>query len=98
MYYNICYDFVSENELSFIWLCVAIGILVILLAAAVAFIVFLKRHMPSVQYDKDNIECKSKCDKQKSVQNYENLTVLEESHQYVTINSEINDSLYQDLP
>ncbi|XP_078310127.1 uncharacterized protein LOC144618295 isoform X2 [Crassostrea virginica] len=86
----------NKNELSFIWLCVAIGILVILLAAAVAFIVFLKRHMPSVQYDKDNIKCKSKCDKQKSVQNYENLTVLEES-QYVTINSEINDSHYQEL-
>ena len=98
MYYTICYDFVSDNELSIIWLCVAIGILVILLAAAVAFIVYLRRHMPSVQHDKDNIECKSKWDKQKSIQNYEHLTVLEEGHQYVTINSEINDSLYQDLP
>ena len=54
---------------------------------AVAFIVYLKRQRPVVQHDKQK----------KSTQNYDNLTVLKETHQYATMNSETNDSHYQEL-
>ena len=38
-------------------------------------------------------------DKQKTpAQNYDNLTVLKENHQYATMNSETNESHYEDLP
>ena len=92
------YDFVSDSELSFIWLYIAIGILVILLAASVGYIVFLKRHLLSVQNNKDSTQTKSKSGRQNNHENYDNLTVLKESHQYAGMNPETNESHYQELP
>nr|XP_022306522.1 usherin-like isoform X2 [Crassostrea virginica] len=77
----------TDDSTSFSWSYVVIGILGILLAIAVAFIVYLKRQRPVVQHDKQKT----------STQNYDNLTVLKENHQYATMNSETNDSHYQEL-
>lgn len=89
---------VSDNKLSFIWFYIAIGILVILLAASVGYIVFLKRHMLSVQRNKENTKTKSKSRRQNNHENYDNLSVLKESHQYANVNSETNESHYQEIP
>ena len=89
---------VSDNKLSFIWFYIAIGILVILLAASLGYIVFLKRHMFSVQRNKENTKTKSKSRRQNNHENYDNLSVLKESHQYAGMNSETNESHYQELP
>ena len=92
------YDVFSDNELSFIWFYITIGILAILLAAFVGYIVFLKRHILSVQRNKDNKKTKSKSIGQNNHENYDNLTVLKESHHYADMNSETNESHYQELP
>ncbi|XP_078327493.1 uncharacterized protein LOC111112924 [Crassostrea virginica] len=89
----------SNNDgRSFSWSYVVIGILAILLAVSIAFIVFLKRQMPSVQHDEQSTERTSKSRRQKPSQNYDNLTVLKESHQYASMDSETNNSQYEELP
>nr|XP_022304835.1 multiple epidermal growth factor-like domains protein 6 [Crassostrea virginica] len=77
----------TDDGTSFSWSYVVIGILGILLAIAVAFIVYLKRQRPVVQRDKQKT----------STQNYDNLTAFKENHQYATMNSETNDPHYQEL-
>ena len=96
--FNVCYDFILDDGRSFSWSYVVIGILAILLAVSIAFILFLKRQMPSVQHNEQSTERKSKSRGQKPSQNYENLTVLKESHQYSSMNSETNNSHYEELP
>ena len=96
--FNVCYHFVLEDGRSFSWSYVVIGILAILLAVSIAFIVFLKRQMPSVQHDEQSTERTSKSRRQKPSQNYDNLTVLKESHQYASMDSETNNSQYEELP
>nr|XP_022306150.1 multiple epidermal growth factor-like domains protein 10 [Crassostrea virginica] len=89
---------INKDGRSFSWSLVVIGILAILLAVSIAFNVFLKRQMPSVQHDEQSTERKSKSRGQKPSQNYDNLTVLKESHQYASMNSETNNSQYEELP
>nr|XP_022306518.1 multiple epidermal growth factor-like domains protein 10 isoform X2 [Crassostrea virginica] len=78
----------TDDDTPFNWSYVVIGILGILLTIAVAYIVYLKRQRPAVQHDKQKT----------STQNYDNLTALKENHQYETMNSETNESHYQELP
>ena len=92
------YDVFSDNKISFIWFYIAIGIPVILLAASVGYIGFLKRHILSIQRNKENTKTKSKSGRQNNHENYDNLTVLEESHQYAHMKSETDESHYQELP
>nr|XP_022306529.1 scavenger receptor class F member 2-like [Crassostrea virginica] len=77
----------TDDGKSFSWSYVVNGILGILLAIAVAFIVYLKRQRPVVQHDRQKT----------STQNYDNLTVLKENHPYATMSFETNDSHYQEL-
>ena len=97
---NYCnYDFVSENEVSFIMFYLAIGIFGLLfLSAAVGFVVFLKRNISLVRQSKDITKRRTKSGRQIPSKNYDNLTTRRESHHYATRNSEPNESHYQALP
>ena len=64
-----------------------------------AFIVYQKRQMLSVQHDEQNTKSRSKSrGRQNTSQNYDNLAVLRESHQYASMNSETNESHYENVP
>ena len=54
--------------------------------------------MPSVQQDKEKNIKKSKSREQEPPEYYNNLAVLKESHQYASMNSETNNSQYEELP
>ena len=54
--------------------------------------------MFSVQRNKDSKQTKSKSGRQNNHENYDNLTVLKENHQYADMNSATNESHYQELP
>ena len=54
--------------------------------------------MISVQRNKDNTKTKSKSGRRNNHDNYDNLTVLKESHQYAHMNSDTKESHYQELP
>ena len=95
MYWKYCYDFVLDDETSFSWCYVVIGILGILLAVSIAFIVFLKRQTASSQCDEESFKSKSKSRGQKRAHKYDNLTGLKENHQYESVNCETNNSHYK---
>ena len=88
---------VSDDETSFHWPYAVIGILVILLLVALGFVVFLKRNQNQPNF-KSEFVTEGQTPTQTSLQNYDNLTISQETYPYATTNSEMNESPYHNLP
>lgn len=97
MRHNPYLHVVSDDETSFHWSYAGIGILAILLVVALGFIVFLKRNQNQPTF-KSEFVTEGQPPTQTSLQNYDILTVSQETKPYATMNSEMNESPYHNLP
>ena len=88
---------VSDDETSFNWAYAVIGILVILLVVALGFVVFQKRNQNQPNF-KSKFVTEGQTPTQTALQNYDSLTISQETNPYATMNSEINESPYHNLP